>query len=275
MQMIEQTSFTMSDVDTYEQTAQAVERTYNALRLDSLNSMLDTDFSSFPIKETPYDIFKPVDCYLDHDMKQEATAESSLGNEDETAEDMSPVKAIEIEQSMSEVDDFTLISIVVESLSIKDNSDLSLKLPLVSRDGIKGFEIRAIVDQAMWVLNLDPTVGIHAEYYSVSLKQFVNVEEVESQLVSKHDLTNVEQWQTIALRFYNLTGSRIDFSCNRILTEGDIASSYVTMSVDNEFKHSRSRTIGQINAMVHRWRNIASGYFDNSVQRFVKPMSLQ
>jgi len=42
-----------------------------------------------------------------------------------------------------------------------------------------------------------------------------------------------------------------------------------------EFKHSRSRTIGQINSMVHRWRQIAAGYYDISIQRFVKPMSLQ
>ena len=106
MQMIEQqTSFTMSDVDTYEQTAQAIERTYNALRLDSIDSMLNTEFSAFPIQEVPQDAGKPVDCYLNHDMKQEMkqeeTAESSMGNEDETAEDISPDTAEAMEQSMS------------------------------------------------------------------------------------------------------------------------------------------------------------------------------
>ena len=201
--MIEQTSFTMSDVDTYEPiyepSERPVERTYNALRLDSLNSMIDTDFNSFPTQEVHVDAVKPVDCYLDHDMKQENTAESSQCNEDETAEDIgdvtatSPVSAFEIEQSVSVDDDTTLVSIVVDSLSMKDHSELSVRLPLISRNGVEGFEIKLIVDKAMWVLNLDPRVGIHAEYYSVSHKQFINVENVETQLVSIDELTNVEQ----------------------------------------------------------------------------------
>ena len=64
----------MSDVDTYElayeQSERPVEKTYNALRLDSLNSMIDTDFNSFPTQEVHIETVKPVDdCYLDHDMK--------------------------------------------------------------------------------------------------------------------------------------------------------------------------------------------------------------
>ena len=102
------------------------------------------------------------------------------------------MSALEIEQSVSVEDDTTLISIVIESISMKDHSELSVRLPLISRNGVEGFDLKLVVDRAMWVLNLDPRVGIHAEYYSVAQKQFINVEDVDTQLVSIEELTNVE-----------------------------------------------------------------------------------
>lgn len=59
------------------------------------------------------------------------------------------------------------------------------------------------------------------------------------------------------------------------LTDIERYNSCIALSIDSEFKHQRTRKIGQAIDMVTRWRAISLGYYDYQIKRHVRPITLE
>ena len=57
----------------------------------------------------------------------------------------------------------------------RKNNDLSLVLPLITRDGSRGFEFRHLLAKAMDVYQLQSDDGVSVEYMSKSKGALVNI----------------------------------------------------------------------------------------------------
>ena len=55
----------------------------------------------------------------------------------------------------------------------------------------------------------------------------------------------------------------------------EIAQSKLALSIDDQFKNQRSRSVLQVLNMVLRWRIISNGFYDFQLQRYVDPIAFE
>ena len=101
------------------------------------------------------------------------------------------------------------------------------------------------------------------------MENFINVEEMSQ---------DAEGFPCLTLRFKNCTGNVIDLDEEKKHAElSDIEryNSSIALSIDSQYKHQRTRKIGQAIDMVTRWRAISLGYYDYQIKRHVRPITLE
>ena len=89
-------------------------------------------------------------------------------------------------------------------------------------------------------------------------------------------MVNDQDEYCIFLRFKNCTGNIIILSSEDTeinVEQSEITQAQLALSVDPQYKRSRSRTVKQAINMVLRWRTISLGYYDYQIKRHVLPMS--
>ena len=94
-------------------------------------------------------------------------------------------------------------------------------------------------------------------------------------MITEDDLIVDGDEKTLALRFKNCTGNEIEFAGDYDkVDQSAYIEAGIALSVDDMYKHLRSRTIEQVVSMVTRWRIIANGFFDTQIQRYVHTVTL-
>ena len=96
--------------------------------------------------------------------------------------------------------------------------------------------------------DLDPKCDVHVEYKNaydggiVSLKTSDVVKDLH--LIRHDDLEQIAGGTCLYLCFRNTTGNEIDFLNYAEVTDSDLKLSAKVLSIDPNFKNSRSRSIG-------------------------------
>ena len=146
---------------------------------------------------------------------------------------------------------------------------------MVYEEGVSGFDLRAIAAKTIAMYDLKLETGIMVDYWSSALQMYILCDDLFSdiseskRLISVEDLIfcepeyGLESKKCILLRLKNSTGNtiRLDMETPNVRPL-EIAQSKLALSIDDQFKNQRSRTVQQVLNMVLRWRIISNGYYD-------------
>ena len=131
--------------------------------------------------------------------------------------------------------------------------DLKVRQPVTIQDETQGYDLYLLIKEAMEAYGLhNPDHDVSVEYWANSYGAFIefDIQNMHNDLtdkdifISKDDLINNK---IVYLRFKNCTGNEIEIESyepsDLIMDDNEYLESTIALSVDHEFKSSRSRSV--------------------------------